>query len=294
MVENLKRDLETEKRLHDLMDRSFEYIGIKIPQNKYPQVYIGDLNRGGRYNSSKNQVYLNKEADYSGDTIGEEAIGHFVRDQLPDNKLKSFLRRAKRKVFKKSKYDFEDHYVGEFFGYLGRRILKEVATPKDRLTFDDDFSSNKVVVNSLRANKKEKEALLELPKEGLSPKERKARIKKIRQLDEERIDDLTHYRPYHFASQVDINKLNLPNLYKMSNKEVRRRFFRENPIYDSNLEQKVELATTIVVLLNSIFFLSSNFTGYVISNLSLKSSNIIGVVLFLAGIVGALFYLSRR
>ncbi len=47
------------------------------------------------------------------------------------------------------------------------------------------------------------------------------------------------------------------------------------------LEGKVEGTTAILGLLASIFFLSANLTGNAISNLSLKNSNMIGVMLFL-------------
>ncbi len=46
--------------------------------------------------------------------------------------------------------------------------------------------------------------------------------------------------------------------------------------------------------LSSLLFLSSNFTGNAISNLTLKTANIIGVVLFLFGLVGAFFYFKKR
>ncbi len=56
----------------------------------------------------------------------------------------------------------------------------------------------------------------------------------------------------------------------------------------------VGATTSIIGLSAGIFFLSSNITGNVIGNLTQTSSNIIGVILFVVGIVGAFFYFRRR
>lgn len=70
---------------------------------------------------------------------------------------------------------------------------------------------------------------------------------------------------------------------------------RKNPPQKSiSLEKKVSETTAIIGLSGSILFLSSNLTGNVISNLSLKTSNIIGVVLFLVGIAGGFLYFRRK
>lgn len=60
-----------------------------------------------------------------------------------------------------------------------------------------------------------------------------------------------------------------------------------------SLETKISGTTAIIGLLGSILFLSANLTGNVISNLSLKTSNMIGVVLFLVGVAGAFFYVRN-
>jgi len=61
-----------------------------------------------------------------------------------------------------------------------------------------------------------------------------------------------------------------------------------------NLEEEVGASVAVIGTIGGIFFLSSNFTGNAISNLSLRSSNIIGAVLFLVGIAGAFFYFRKR
>jgi hypothetical protein len=69
---------------------------------------------------------------------------------------------------------------------------------------------------------------------------------------------------------------------------------RKNPFEKKNLEGKVGATTAIIGLLGSILFLSSNFTGNAIGNISRSSGNWIGVVLFLVGIAGGLLYFRRK
>jgi len=55
------------------------------------------------------------------------------------------------------------------------------------------------------------------------------------------------------------------------------------------------LETLILICLGaSILLLSSNFTGNVISNLNQKSSNWIGGILFIIGLIGAFVYFKRK
>lgn len=60
------------------------------------------------------------------------------------------------------------------------------------------------------------------------------------------------------------------------------------------LEGKTAAATAIIGLIGGLFFLSSNLTGNVIGSLNQTSSNVLGAVFFLVGIVGAFFYFKRR
>lgn len=63
---------------------------------------------------------------------------------------------------------------------------------------------------------------------------------------------------------------------------------------EGELEGKVAGMVAIIGLLGSIIFLSPNLTGNVVSNLSLKNSNIIGAVLFLIAIIGVFFYYLKK
>ena len=50
---------------------------------------------------------------------------------------------------------------------------------------------------------------------------------------------------------------------------------------------------SIILIFGSLFFLSSNLTGYTIANLSKIYFNSIGTILFITGLIIALFYFKR-
>jgi hypothetical protein len=54
------------------------------------------------------------------------------------------------------------------------------------------------------------------------------------------------------------------------------------------------MAASIIGLLGGLFFLSSNLTGNVIGNMTNSTSNWIGGVLFLVGIIGAFIYFKNK
>ncbi len=61
-----------------------------------------------------------------------------------------------------------------------------------------------------------------------------------------------------------------------------------------NLESKFLASISIAGFIGSIFFLSPNFNGNVVGNLAVNSSNVIGGILFIVGLIGALFYFKRK
>ena len=61
-----------------------------------------------------------------------------------------------------------------------------------------------------------------------------------------------------------------------------------------NLEQKVSSVTSIVGILGSAFFLSSNITGNAISNLTNQTSNFLGAGLLVVGLVAGFFWLKSK
>ncbi len=64
-------------------------------------------------------------------------------------------------------------------------------------------------------------------------------------------------------------------------------------IQKPNLEKIVKVASFLVFFFG-LFFLSSNITGNIIVNLSQNSTNFLGAVLFMAGIVGIYFCFRKR
>jgi hypothetical protein len=60
------------------------------------------------------------------------------------------------------------------------------------------------------------------------------------------------------------------------------------------LEAKVASIIGISSLIFSLLFLSSTLTGFTISNLSQSSSNLIGLILFLVGLLGAFIYFKKK
>ena len=123
-----------------------------------------------------------------------------------------------------------------------------------------------------------------------------------------------HHIGYKYGNQVDPHKLDssgLYSLYSLENQEVKRHFFKERPDYDfvegynppphtfdpkrgKNLEDKVLATFAIASIAGSLFFISSNLTGNTIVHLSQANNSIIGGVLFLIGIIAALFYFRKK
>ncbi|MDD5191772.1 MAG: hypothetical protein PHH54_05220 [Candidatus Nanoarchaeia archaeon] len=63
---------------------------------------------------------------------------------------------------------------------------------------------------------------------------------------------------------------------------------------NKGLEQTVSVFIGIGGLLISLLFLSSNFTGFAIANLTQRTSNIIGMILFIVSLIVLFFIMKRR
>ena len=61
-----------------------------------------------------------------------------------------------------------------------------------------------------------------------------------------------------------------------------------------NKPRKIEGTLILIFIITGIFFLSPNFTGNVIGNMTNSSSNILGVVLLVLGLVGNFFWIRSR
>lgn len=61
-----------------------------------------------------------------------------------------------------------------------------------------------------------------------------------------------------------------------------------------NLESKLSSIIVIGSIAISLIFFSSTLTGFTISNLTQQTSNAIGIILFIIGLIGSLYYFKKR
>ena len=97
------------------------------------------------------------------------------------------------------------------------------------------------------------------------------------------------------SSPKDINQA--IEFYKRNSKYIDQ----AKGLYKKKLKQKKEKGLERIItiissgfLLSSIFFLSSTFTGNVIGNLTKTNSNLIGVILFILGIIGLFAFTKNK
>jgi len=73
-----------------------------------------------------------------------------------------------------------------------------------------------------------------------------------------------------------------------------REFLERNPTREPSKLEKTAIGISIISLLASLFFLSFNVTGEVISNFSSKNAGLTGVCLSIIGFISAAFYFKIR
>ena len=132
--------------------------------------------------------------------------------------------------------------------------------------------------------------------------------------------------PYESADQFSLNRARIENILGINieidsslPKEVQNRkmkFYREQITKKHNipvrfysaiktknfaenfgrkyLEHRLSAIIGTVGIIGGLIFLSNNITGNVIGSLNTSSSNVIGAVLLLVGLVGAFFWLKKR
>ena len=229
-----------EERIKKLILRTAENIGIKISELELPEITIEG--EEPFYDVLGNKAGIPESDIYSGRVIGEY-VGHILRTIANERRTREYQRinfssrLLKYLGFKPeitpTKPEKRDIEVDEFFGYLGRKLLENVATSEDKLDFNQRTKY------------------------------------KLKQ----------QHSSYKYAKSLDSNKINLEELYLMSNQEVRHRFFRVNPQYDlseepepakttrrnKTLEQKVGLIILLpATIILTLFLIAKNITGYVI------------------------------
>lgn len=312
---NLKRDSVYERRVHSYIRRMSEEIGVDIPNGSYPVVLIDESNRASGYGVKENTIVIGRKFMNSGNAIGGE-IAHFIRDITnpePSYKKRRFIRdlgKSFQGMVPKEK--FSEKYTGEFFDVLGKRILRKIAKPGDKLEFYNiSLKSGKEYVKQLkelRKNRRGWEKYLQSDPDYYSDNSISGR-EQIKIGNEQKLDILEHARPYKFADALDLNRLRLQEVFDLPDVEIRKRFFREDPVYEfnsqvpeakitrkkSSLEGKV--ITGIIAILGlslGIIFSSSNFTGFVILNQNQNISNFTGIFFLIIGLICAFLFFKNR
>lgn len=209
---------------------------FKLPKKGFPKLKIvpGEI---GEYDSIKNTVKIGEERliERIGNTIGEE-LGHYVRAKLTGRMGRG--------------WNIEEIYTSEFYGFLGRKILFRLANKKERWPFFQDrdmidfgadhrskvYSERRdIIINTSkeRGFPKLKKRYMEAMISGDEEEIQKVNKKLEEGGWEEHISNLIHTRPYNFASGMDLTKVgDLREFYSLPDKTVRKRFFRENKMYD--------------------------------------------------------------
>ena len=133
---------EDVSHFYKLFGRGAKKIGLKIPKSQYPQIEVGEE---PSYDPLENKITLPEEYLYAGRLIGEY-LGHALRElsnrQRTRNsqKIRYSTALLARLGFKpnlpQSNSEKRDIEVDEFFGYLGRFLLKDTAMPRDNLNFE--------------------------------------------------------------------------------------------------------------------------------------------------------------
>lgn len=218
---------------------SKEY-GFQFSSNELPEVFAGLKENRAKLLSTG---YLNRIGDVkvnaimvknledvaSGNIMGEE-LAHFYRCRLGPEEDTEFI-------------------TSEFFGFLGRRLFEAAAQKSEVLSeYEDNRRNIRGKGEALVASKKLKEKIRSTKKilkeiKDLEKLLEKANLQNIDSPSEEmlefigyaenqRRDIIVHQRGYEWASKVDISKIkNWKNLFAMPNREVRKRFFTDEPDY---------------------------------------------------------------
>jgi hypothetical protein len=235
-----KTRLEIQKKVDYLLDKIASKKSIAINREDYPHVEISSDTVS--YAPGLNYIKLRESDIDDGEVLGEDAIGHPLRRILRQQSLKDKLNKGKKSVFGKIKfalgiympenpdYEEDDPAVSEFFGYIGRRLLYDVAEPEDKLVFGKKRKKTKV------------------------PEDYKA----------------VHTMGYKYAANIDLSKIqDLKSFFSLSDEEVKKRFFKPNPDYDpqqtenKNLENIVKFIIPGIILVIIMSVLSKpSMTGY--------------------------------
>ena len=211
--------------IRDLNELFKKKYGLSTRESELPIIELGDevaFDENDSEGNRKPVVRLKKYGDVqNGDDIGEE-LSHFYRARF--------------------RPDHSEHLTDEFFGWLGRRLMYEATQTKDGSSdffpkgppnYKAAFLGTKRMVIDRTKNIKDKMRILETEYYKTSNEISRDNIMaEGKKLMNKREDITSHFRGYEYADTVDLKKIsNWENLYAMPDKEVRRRFFTDEPDY---------------------------------------------------------------
>ncbi|MBD3247546.1 hypothetical protein GF378_02915 [Candidatus Pacearchaeota archaeon] len=285
------RDLkESKKQVRNLYDSAVDYFSkeFEIPKKSFPKLKFVSGEKMS-YNQADNKVLIGDKEFISdiGDSVGEE-LGHFVRAKIKG--------RVGKKLSQK------ETAGDEFYGFLGSRILyrtsnedqkKNFFTEGER-TFESTYEGKSFPEIRQEILGKARSKFIDLGKryrdaeKNRDQKEMQRIYQEAKKQGYEKYTEtLAHARPYHFASEADLDKIkNLRELYSLSDKEVKEKFFKKskNRQPSKGLEKKLGILS-ISSLIAFLFFSSPNITSNVVGGNANKLSNfsiifLLGAILF--------------
>ncbi len=203
--------------------------GLFVSEDDLPSIEINPKAGGVSYSGGidekghkLNVIEVGSASDVlDGPVLGEE-MAHFYRSKFKPETTEEIL-------------------TDEFFGWIGRRLFYEATLNKDGTS--DFFKREPIVdmaflgkkseiVRRLNNLRKKIRNLTEQYNAEEDSVENEAIFKEGKDAVEEREDLLTHYRGYYFASKINLSRItNWKMLFSLSNEEIRRRFFRNEPDY---------------------------------------------------------------
>ena len=138
---NPKQKKEEIDKFYRILNRGTKAVGLKIRKSQYPQIEIGEE---PNYDPLENKITLPEKYLDSGRIIGEY-LGHALRELSNKQRARDYQRigystalltrlgfKPKIPLSQSEKRDIE---VDEFFGYLGRFLLRDITMPEDNLNF---------------------------------------------------------------------------------------------------------------------------------------------------------------
>jgi hypothetical protein len=290
--------------------------GIGFKNNEMPYVHVTPLITSlASFDSTDNipgMEFKNKKILSDGNAVGEE-FGHSLRHKYLDKQQPG------------------EKLTDEFFGYLGRRLFYDTLGDKDKQAYFKQgipVRSNNDDVKELRRLRKEylwETSGIDVSEAHIlvSNHEAMNRFHKnlpllygdIARIENQRRDILTHSRGYRFASQVDLSQIkDWEKLFSMPDKEVRKRFFRDNPDYSgldgfkhgpyngsadtakhqAGLEQAVSTAFFMMLPVMLFYFLFNiRLTGSVIGESPILTG-FLGIILGFLTLCFAWFKVKKR